>query len=52
MCGRFIQTFDFREIKIRWNIQRDLEFTPHYNIAPSQKVPVIVALSGAGRRIL
>ncbi|MGZ9243065.1 MAG: SOS response-associated peptidase, partial [Candidatus Binatia bacterium] len=42
MCGRFTQTFDFREIKIRWNIQRDLEFPPRYNIAPSQKVPVIV----------
>ena len=42
MCGRFTQTFDFREIKVRWNIERDLEFAPRYNIAPSQKVPVIV----------
>ena len=42
MCGRFTATFEFCEIKLRWNIQRDLEFVPRYNIAPSQKVPVIV----------
>ena len=30
------------EIKLRWNIQRDLDFAPRYNIAPSQKVPVII----------
>jgi putative SOS response-associated peptidase YedK len=43
MCGRFTATFEFREIRIRWNLQRDLpSLSPRYNIAPSQDVPVIV----------
>ena len=42
MCGRFSATFSFREIKVRWNLYRDLSFEPRYNIAPSQTVPVIV----------
>lgn len=42
MCGRFTATFEFREIKVRWNIQGDLSFAPRYNIAPSQSVPVII----------
>lgn len=47
MCGRFTATFEFREIKVRWNLQRDLPvFTPRYNIAPSQDVAVIVRHRG------
>ncbi len=43
MYGRFSATFSFREIRLRWNLQRDLpEFASRYNIAPSQSVPVIV----------
>jgi putative SOS response-associated peptidase YedK len=43
MCGRFTASFEFREIRIRWNLQRDFPlFAPRYNIAPSQEVPVIV----------
>jgi putative SOS response-associated peptidase YedK len=43
MCGRFTATFEFREIRIRWNLQHDVpSFVPRYNIAPSQDVPVIV----------
>ena len=42
MCGRFSATFSFRDIKVRWNLQNDLSFTPRYNVAPSQTVPVIV----------
>jgi putative SOS response-associated peptidase YedK len=43
MCGRFTASFEFREIRIRWNLQRDIPlFAPRYNIAPSQEVPVIV----------
>lgn len=49
MCGRFTATFEFREIRIRWNLQRDLPFAiaPRYNIAPPQHVPVIVNEDGA-----
>jgi putative SOS response-associated peptidase YedK len=42
MCGRFSATFSFRDIKVRWNLYGDIEFSPRYNIAPSQSVPVIV----------
>ena len=43
MCGRFTASFEFRKIKVRWNLQRDFPlFTPRYNIAPSQELPVIV----------
>ena len=43
MCGRFTASFEFREIRIRWNLKRDFPlFGPRYNIAPSQEVPVIV----------
>ena len=48
MCGRFTASFEFREIKVRWNLQRDLPlFVPRFNIAPSQQVPVIVHNDGA-----
>lgn len=47
MCGRFTATFEFREIKVRWNLQSDLPvFAPRYNIAPSQDVSVIVQKRG------
>lgn len=47
MCGRFTASFEFREIKVRFNVQRDLPlFAPRYNIAPSQEVPVIVQDEG------
>jgi putative SOS response-associated peptidase YedK len=43
MCGRFTASFDYREIKVRWNPQGDPSFfTPRYNIAPSQEVPAII----------
>jgi len=43
MCGRFGGTFQYRDIKVLWNLRGDLpEFGPRYNIAPSQDVPVIV----------
>jgi len=33
---------------VRWNLQRDFPlYVPHYNIAPSQQVPVIVTADGA-----
>jgi putative SOS response-associated peptidase YedK len=47
MCGRFTASFEFREIKLLFNLQRDiLLLTPRYNIAPSQEVPVIVQNDG------
>jgi SOS response associated peptidase (SRAP) len=44
MCGRYDYTpGEFREIRIRWNLEKDLPlFKPCYNIAPGRDVPVIV----------
>ncbi len=43
MCGRFGATFQYRDIKVLWNLRGDFtDFAPRYNIAPSQEVPVIV----------
>ena len=47
MCGRFKAGFEFREIKVRWQLFNDLDFTPHYNIAPTQTHPIIVERAGA-----
>ena len=50
MCGRFTASFEFREIKLLFNLQRDLPlFAPRYNIAPSQAVPVIVHNEGVNQ---
>jgi putative SOS response-associated peptidase YedK len=43
MCGRFTASFEYREIKLLFNLQRDIPLlSPRYNIAPSQEVPVII----------
>ena len=43
MCGRFGASFQYRDIKVLWNLRGDLpEFGPRYNVAPSQEVPIIV----------
>jgi putative SOS response-associated peptidase YedK len=47
MRGRFTASFNFPEIKVRWNIQGELSiFTRRYSIAPSQEVPVVVRSKG------
>ena len=47
MCGRFTASFEFREIKLIFNLQRDIPLlSPRYNIATSQEVPVIVHNDG------
>ena len=43
MCGRFTASFEFREIKLLFNLRRDIPLLiRRYNIAPSQEVPIIV----------
>ena len=50
MCGRFTATFEFSEIRVRWNLDRDLPlYKPRFNIAPEQvspTIPVIVRHKG------
>jgi putative SOS response-associated peptidase YedK len=50
MCGRFTTSFEFREIKLLFNLQRDIPLLiRRYNIAPSQEVPVIVQNDGVNK---
>jgi putative SOS response-associated peptidase YedK len=50
MFGRFTATFEFSEIRVRWNLDRDLpKYTPRFNIAPEQispTIPVIIRHKG------
>jgi putative SOS response-associated peptidase YedK len=45
MCGRITTTFEFSDIRVRWNLDRDLpQYRPRFNVAPetSPNIPVIV----------
>jgi SOS response associated peptidase (SRAP) len=50
MCGRFTATFEFSDIRVRWNLDRELpKYTPRFNIAPEQvsaTIPVIIRHKG------
>src|SRR5438132_8724506 len=49
MYGRITATFEFSDIRLRWNLDRDLpKYTPRFNVAPetSPNVPVIVRHKG------
>jgi putative tryptophan/tyrosine transport system substrate-binding protein len=36
MCGRFTATFEFSDIRVRWNLDRDLpKYKPQYRRAAS-----------------
>ena len=55
MCGRFTATFEFSDIRVRWNLDHDLpKYTPPFNIAPetSPTIPVIVRRNGGNERRL
>src|SRR4030095_518229 len=49
MCGRFTATFEFSDIRVRWNLDSDLpKYIPRFNIAPetSPNIPVIIRHRG------
>jgi len=46
LCGRVTLTLTFKEITDILNIKSDIEWTPRYNIAPSQDIPVVVNNNG------
>ena len=50
MCGRITTTFEFSDIRVRWNLDRDLTlYTPRFNIAserPPPNIPVIIRHKG------
>ncbi|MFQ5852297.1 MAG: SOS response-associated peptidase family protein [Candidatus Binatia bacterium] len=42
MCGRFTYANEFRDIRIRFDLDKDIPlFRPRYNIAPGQEMAVI-----------
>jgi putative SOS response-associated peptidase YedK len=50
MCARFTATFEFSDMRVRWNLDRDLpKYTPRFNVAPetSPNIPVIVLHGGS-----
>jgi len=51
MCGRFYLDADDVTLKAHFEAQGDIQFTPRFNIAPSQHVPVI-RHSEPGREII
>lgn len=49
MCNRVRASFEFREIKIRWNLFNDMpDFKPAYNIGPDRGDILAVVKSDAG----
>jgi putative SOS response-associated peptidase YedK len=50
MCGRYTATFEFSDIRVRWNLDHDLpKYAPRFNIASehiSPTIPVIVRHKG------
>src|SRR5262245_768758 len=49
MCGRITATFEFSNVRVRWNLGRDLpKYTTRFNVAPetSPNIPVIVRHMG------
>jgi putative SOS response-associated peptidase YedK len=45
MCNRVRAAFEFREVKIRWDLFNDLpQFKPIYNVAPGRKDADILAI--------
>ncbi|HND70136.1 MAG TPA: SOS response-associated peptidase family protein, partial [Candidatus Obscuribacter sp.] len=55
MCGRFTLSCDQAELIERFQVDdvfMETALTPRFNIAPSQSVAAIVALSKDGKRVL
>jgi hypothetical protein len=54
MCGRFTANFEFSDIRVRWNLDRDLPlYKPRFNVAheTSPNIPVIVRHQGGSVRV-
>ena len=45
MCNRVRASFEFREIKLRWDLINDLpQFKPIYNVSPGRKDADVLAI--------
>jgi len=55
VAGSPLPTFEFSDIRVRWNLDRDLpKYTPRFNIAPetSPNILVIIRQKGVNERRL
>ncbi|MBI2174994.1 MAG: SOS response-associated peptidase family protein, partial [Candidatus Omnitrophica bacterium] len=44
MCGRYTQTKDFYQVRLRFDVDAfEREIVPRYNIAPNQQTVVVVS---------
>jgi putative SOS response-associated peptidase YedK len=49
MCGRITVTFEFSDIRVRWNLDRDLPpYTPRFNVAPETSPNILVIVRHKG----
>jgi putative SOS response-associated peptidase YedK len=46
MCGRFAVAVTASMIASHFNLSESIEFSPNYNITPSQQIPVIASMDG------
>ena len=49
MCGGITATFEYSDLRVRWNLDRDLpRYMLRYNVAPetSPNIPVIIRQKG------
>jgi len=46
LCGRFTLSTGSDELRIHFQIDKDFDCTPQYNIAPGRDIPVIIISSG------
>jgi len=52
MCNRVRASFEFRELKVRWNIFNDLpEFKPSQNVTPDQDGRIAIVRSERGNEV-
>lgn len=52
MCGRFVLKTPPAELIPRFGVAEGFEFRPHYNIAPTQTVPVVRQSSDGQRHVV
>ena len=52
MCNRVRASFEFRELKVRWDIFNDLsEFKPSHNVTPDQDGRIAIVRSERGNDV-
>lgn len=50
MCGRYSLTHTAQDIGARFEVEAPADFSPRYNVAPTQEMPVVRAADSGARR--